>query len=243
MAAALALVWLGYSAPATAGVFELLCQPGTVSRTGSFPCTSCPAGAFAEEVGATQCLQCPTSTFAGVGSAMCQSCPPGTYADEPGSAECVRDEAVWPVHRAFPFFPCEFPRDLERCIQGGVRDGGVIYVVDEEIEEQDVFIQGKSFTLRATDGVTPEFAGPSLIAADGGDHYVRVEIEGLALEEGRIIARQGGSGRFEVAIRNNTIVRSKFGTAIEVSTVTAPSLGPTEFEIADNRISTSPSHP
>ena len=235
--AALALAWLAGSAPAAAGLFEGPCNPGTVSKTGQTPCSACPAGSFADAFGSTQCMQCPTGTFAShSGSAQCDVCAAGTYADDPGSTECVRDEAIWPVHRALPSLPCEFPDDLERCIEDGVRDGGVIHVVDEDIEEQDVFIRGKSFTLRAGDGVTPEFAGDSVIAADGGDGDVRVEIEGLTLKEGRIRARQAGSGRFAVAIRNNTILRTKFGTAIDVSSVTQTSLGPTDFEIADNTI-------
>jgi hypothetical protein len=219
---ALLLGLLGFgTAPAATAQFQILCPRGSFSPTGLSPCTPCAPGTFAS----------------GIGSHQCQACAPGTYADLEGSVSCVRDEAQWPEPSLFPFFPCEFRNDLERCIKGGVRNGGIIHVIDEEVPAQDVFIDGKSFTLRAMDGVTPVFADASTITVYGSDDDVRVEIEGLEFEDGTIDASQGGSGRFEIAIRDNTISGTDTPGPIAISTlIVPPPLGPVEFEITGNRI-------
>lgn len=216
----LGLLWLGAASTATAQ-FQLICPRGSFSPTGLFPCSPCAPGTFAS----------------GVGSHQCQACAPGTYADLEGSISCVRDEAEWPEPSFVPFFPCEFRNDLERCIKGGIRDGGIVHVIDEEVPEQDVFIEGKSFTLRPLDGVTPVFAGESTITVHGDDDDMRVEIERLEFEDATIHAAQGGSGRFEIAIRDNTISGTETPGPIEISNLfRPPPLGPTAFEITGNRI-------
>lgn len=216
----LGLLWLG-TTPVAAAQFQIICPRGTFSPTGLSPCTPCPPGTFAS----------------GIGTHQCQACAPGTYADVEGSVSCVRDEAQWPEPSLFPFFPCEFRSDLERCIKGGIRDGGIVHVIDEELPEQDVVIEGKSFTLRPLDGVTPVFAGESTITVFGSDDDVRVEIEELEFEDVAIRASHGGSGRFEIAIRDNTISGTETPGPIEISNlILPPPLGPTAFEITGNRI-------
>jgi len=215
----LAALWLG-AAPAAIAQFQLLCRPGSFSPSGVFPCAPCAPGTFASGLGAQQC----------------QACAPGTYADTEGSTQCVRDETQWPEPSFVPFFPCEFRNDLERCIQGGIRDGGIVHVIEEELPAQDVSIDGKSFTLRPLDGVTPVFAGTSTITVQGDDGDVRVEIEGLEFEDATIHAYQGGSGRFEIAIRDNRISGTETPGPITIASLIVPTLGPTEFEVAGNRL-------
>lgn len=217
----LCLLWLGAASPATAQL-QLLCFVGTFSPTGTAPCTACPVGTFAS----------------GRGSKQCQPCPPGTYADQTGSAACVRDEAEWPENPPFPLqTPCSDADDLEKCIKGGIRTGGIVHVVDEVVPEQFVAIAGKSFTLRPLAGVTPRFEGDSYLRVEGGDDDVRVEIEGLNFDLGTISASQEGSGRFEIAIRDNTI-QNLSGAVISVGFLSGVALGPTQFEITGNTVVT-----
>jgi hypothetical protein len=219
--------------PATAGLFDIPCNPGTASRTGKQPCSACPAGSFASESGATSCEACPIGTFAAQsGSAMCQACASGTYADEEGSAICVRDQVSWPSEAA----QCENPNDLEICIVQGIRDGGIVEIAVDDVPAQEVTVTGKGFTLRPQPGRVPSFGAGTTIIARGSEADVEVVIEGLVIEMGRIDASQNGPHRFEATIRGNEIQRLSGIGAIEVNSGLPSNAGPTLFRVEDNRI-------
>lgn len=210
---------LAFAQPASAQL-QLLCFPGTVSPTGVAPCTPCPEQTFA----------------AGLGNTVCQPCPDGTYADEPGQAQCVRDVAQWPVDELpFPLpEPCDDEDDLERCIKGGIRDGGIVEIVVESPPEQVVAVAGKSFTLRPAAGVTPDFTGTTRISVSGGSDPVTVVIEGIELSiDGSIQAEKAGPGQFRFTLRDSSI--TGFGPTVHMTSFDGGT-SPTEFTVENSAI-------
>ena len=128
--------------------------------------------------------------------------------------------------------------DLESCILGAA-PGDTIEIAADAIPAQSIeVVPGKSFTLRPASGFAPVFADFSSIFAAGGDEDVTVVIEGLTIEHGFIRLVQGGSGTFDVTIRNDTILQSSnFNDAISVGgSLAEPPSGPTLFRIEDNEI-------
>lgn len=228
----LALPALGPAPPARAGLLDNPCFPGSASRTGTQPCSACPAGSFAAASGATSCELCPIGTFAaGAGNASCQPCAAGTYADAPGSAICVRDQVSWPSTATH----CGNGDELETCIAQGIRDGGIVEVAANDIAAQSVSITGKSFTLRPHPGFVPTFGSGTAIIARGSEADVEVVIEGLVIASGLIAARQAGPHRLEATIRDNEIQRSS-NVAIEVDSLLPSNAGPTLVRVENNRV-------
>jgi hypothetical protein len=141
---------------------------------------------------------------------------------------------TWPSASA----PCDDINNLEACING-VAEGDIIEIAADAIPGQSVTVSpGKSFTLRPADGFTPTFGDFTSIFAGGSDEDITVVIEGLTIARGSITTRQGGSGTFDVTLRNNSIQQvSTFGTALRVSSGnTQPPYGPTKFLIENNLI-------
>jgi hypothetical protein len=145
---------------------------------------------------------------------------------------------TWPTGAA----PCDDINDLETCIVTGAASGDVVEIAANAIPSQSVSVSpGKSFTLRPADGYTPVFASFSTISAFGGDADITVAIEGLTIQSGRILLRQGGEGTFDVTVRNNVIQQTAtFGNAIGIDSGNVqPPYGPTLFLVEGNTISIS----
>lgn len=144
------------------------------------------------------------------------------------------DTLTWPGATT----PCNDINDLEVCILGAGA-GDIIEIAADAIPAQSVTVSpGKSFTLRPADGFTPTFGDFTSIFAAGSDEDVTVVIEGLTIVRGSIRARQGGSGTFDLTLRDNAIQQTAtFGSALEVSSGnTQPPYGPTLFRIENNRV-------
>lgn len=142
--------------------------------------------------------------------------------------------AVWPTDPP----PCDDISDLETCLLG-VPSGEIVEIAANAIPGQTVaVIPGKSFTLRPAAGFAPVFGDFTSLFALGGAENITVVIEGLTLQRGTIRLRQGGSGTFDVTVRNNAVQQAAaFGAAILVdSSNTTPPYGPTLFLVEDNDI-------
>jgi hypothetical protein len=143
---------------------------------------------------------------------------------------------TWPTGPA----PCNDINDLETCILTGIAPGDVVEIAANAIPGQGVTVlPGKSFTLRPSPGYTPVFASFFTIAAFGADTDITVVIEGITIEAGRIILRQGGEGTFNVTARDNVIQQTAtYGSAIGIDSAnTQPPYGPTLFLVESNQIS------
>src|SRR5690606_9388125 len=98
--------------------------------------------------------------------------------------------------------PCD--GTLQQCIDAAA-SGDIVEIVTNDPIPESPEIDGKSLTLRAGAGFSPVFASPNSVSAFGSDEDQVIVIEGLTLANGQITAVHGGSGLFDVTIRNNVI--------------------------------------
>lgn len=126
---------------------------------------------------------------------------------------------------------------LQACIDAAA-PGDVVEVATNGPINESPQINDKSLTLRAAAGFTPLFASPNYILVVGGDVAATNLVEGMTIENGRLMAVQGGEGTFDVTFRGNVVLDTySYGTAIEVySGNTQPPYGPVFFDVSDNRI-------
>jgi hypothetical protein len=137
--------------------------------------------------------------------------------------------ATWPGTA-----PCD--TTLQACIDAAASGETIEVVTNGPIGESPTI--EKSLTLRAATGFNPFFVSPNSIFTFGGPADVTVVIEGMTIENGRIVAGQGGVGVFDVTIRKNVVLDTfTFGSAIEVFSGNAlPQYGPVSFEVSDNEV-------
>ena len=65
------------------------CPAGRSATAGSFVCTECLPGKYADSQGSPGCTNCETGKAIGdLGAITCQNCAPGRYADETGKTSC-----------------------------------------------------------------------------------------------------------------------------------------------------------
>ncbi len=140
----------------------------------------------------------------------------------------------------WPSFDCF--QTLQNCIDFAM-PGDVVEVASHGPIAESLTIQGKSLTLRPYAGFVPVFSGPNTIFVSGGNDTVVVTVQGMTLQEGRLILRQTGSGSFGVLVLDNTFLDSlPNGYAIEIgSNNSLPTYGKVAFEVSGNRIAVSES--
>jgi hypothetical protein len=146
-----------------------------------------------------------------------------------GSAAGPTSAATWPSAGC--------AGTLQACIDAAAPGEVVEIATDGPIDETPE-IDDKSLTLRAAAGFTPAFQSPNSVFVFGGDLPAIVRVEGLTIENGTLVAVQGGEGTFDVTFANNVIQDTfSFGSAIEVrSGNTQPPYGPVLFEVIGNDI-------
>ena len=126
---------------------------------------------------------------------------------------------------------------LQACIDAAAV-GEVIEIATDGPIGESPQISDKSLTLRPAAGFSPLFSSPNSIFVFGGAVAATNLIEGMTIENGRLVAVQGGAGTFDVTFRNNIVLDTfSFGSAVEIrSGNTQPPYGPVLFDVSDNQI-------
>ncbi len=126
---------------------------------------------------------------------------------------------------------------LQACIDAAAV-GEVVEIATNGPINETPQIDDKSLTLRAAAGFTPLFSSPNSIFVFGGDIAATNVVEGITIENGRLLAVQGGEGTFDVTFRDNVVLDTySYGSAVEIySGNTQPPYGPVLFDVSDNRI-------